>query len=44
MTAFVSKVSNLDVDTEDEALMIIGYKSNNNEKNFKVNLNLDFST
>ena len=42
VTAFVSKVSNLDVDTEDEALMIIGYKNNDNKKNFKVNLNLDF--
>ena len=40
--ASTNKVSNLEVDTEDQAIMIIGHEDISNKNNFEISLNLDF--
>ncbi|MBH19855.1 MAG: hypothetical protein CL851_05430 [Crocinitomicaceae bacterium] len=42
VVASMNKFSNLKVDTEDQAIMIIGHENIFNEKNFEISLNLDF--
>jgi len=42
ITAEIDKVSDLKIDTEDHAMLIMGYQQNDTGRKLSVNLNLDF--